>query len=124
MVDTLSAVKLLIAGGRTFTDYDLLVDEVIDFLGTAKPKPTIISGVAAGADMLGVRFAREAELELIPYPARWDLYGKSAGFRRNLEMADAATKAIIFWDGKSKGSEHMINICKTRGIPYKVVYYP
>lgn len=54
MVDTLGAVKLLIAGGRTFTDYDLLVDEVIDFLGTAKPKPTIISGVAAGATLMAI----------------------------------------------------------------------
>ena len=123
MYTILEHTNLLIAGGRTFNDYDRLVDEVIDFLGDTDHKPVIISGVAGGADMLGVRFAREADLELAVFPARWDLYGKSAGYRRNLEMADVATKAIIFWDGKSKGSKHMSDICKTRGIPHRVVYY-
>ena len=42
--------------------------------------------------------------------AKWDLYGKSAGYKRNVEMANNADMLIAFWDGTSKGTKHMINI--------------
>ena len=42
----------------------------------------------------------------------WDKYGKSAGYIRNTEMAEAGDILVAFWDGKSKGTEHMINIMK------------
>lgn len=34
----------------------------------------------------------------------WSL-GKGAGHKRNTQMAEYADGAIIFWDGKSKGSK-------------------
>lgn len=40
----------------------------------------------------------------------------NAGFKRNEEMADHADAAIIFWDGKSKGTQHMIDCGKQRGL--------
>ena len=53
----------------------------------------------------------------------WDKYGKSVGYRRNKEMVDIASAAICFWDGKSKGNKHTIDLCKEKGIPCKVVRY-
>lgn len=32
-----------------------------------------------------------------PHPARWDLYGSQAGFRRNQEMVDAGMDALMAW---------------------------
>ena len=38
-------------------------------------------------------------------------------------MADYANMLIAFWDRKSKGTNHMINIAKKAGLIVKVVYY-
>ena len=48
---------------------------------------------------------------------------KIAGYRRNKEMVDIASAAICFWDGKSKGTKHTIDLFKEKGIPCKVVRY-
>lgn len=81
----------------------------------------IVSGAARGADALGERYAAERGLAVKQFPADWDRYGRSAGYRRNAEMAEYADAAVVFWDGKSKGSKHMINLAKEKGLPVRVV---
>ena len=51
----------------------------------------------------------------------WDLYGKKAGYMRNEEMAKVADGAIIFWDGESKGTKHMIDLCKKFKLKLRIV---
>jgi hypothetical protein len=53
----------------------------------------------------------------------WDLFGKKAGYMRNEEMAKVADAAIIFWDGKSKGSKHMIDISKKYNLKLRIVMF-
>lgn len=107
--------KLIIAGGRDFEDYSLMKKEVLE---TIKDIQTyhdeglnyiIISGGARGADKLGEEFARQAGFECEVFPAKWNEFGRSAGFIRNNEMAEAADGLIAFWDGVSRGTSHMIN---------------
>jgi len=38
-------------------------------------------------------------------------------------MADYADALVAFWDGKSKGTMHMINIAKKKGIQVKIIKY-
>jgi len=117
-------IKVIIAGGRDFNDYKLLKDAASKFLhGCTLDDITIISGKAKGADSLAIKLAREYGLDLITKPADWDKYGRSAGFIRNVEMADIATHLLAFWDGKSRGTRHMIETAKTKGLIIKVVYY-
>lgn len=117
--------KLIVAGGRDFNDYDLLSKEITNLaLVTYEDKfVSIVSGMARGADALAVRFAKEQEVELHEFPANWDKYGKSAGYRRNEEMAQAADGLLAFWDGKSKGTANMIESMRKRGKPVHVVRY-
>ena len=61
--------------------------------------------------------------ELQSHPADWDKYGKSAGYRRNKEMAEVADACICFWDGQSKGTKHMIDIATDMGLKVKIVNY-
>jgi hypothetical protein len=109
--------KLIIAGSRGWKSYQAVKDGVRDFYkhykisGKLRP-PTIISGTAKGADQMGERLAKEYGLRLIRMPAQWLLHGKSAGYKRNEEMASIADGCIVFWDGKSKGSKHMIDLAK------------
>ena len=57
------------------------------------------------------------------YPADWDTYGKSAGYRRNQLMADNADALVAFWDGQSRGTGHMINLAKERNLKVRIVRF-
>lgn len=115
--------NLIIAGGRDFKDYERLekfVDEWIDRNG--KPD-NIISGMANGADLLGLHYAENKGIPVIKKPANWEEYGKSAGFQRNLEMSYIADSCICFWNGVSKGTSHMIDIAKKNKLNLEVILY-
>jgi hypothetical protein len=56
-------------------------------------------------------------------PAQWEIYGKMAGYLRNLEMAKIADAVVLFWDGKSKGTKHMLDISQDRGLLVRIIYY-
>ena len=113
---------VIIAGGRDFNDYGLLQEKCDMFLSQQRDV-TIISGRAKGADKLGERYACKRNLRLRGMPADWETYGKYAGFRRNEEMAKVADALIAFWDGKSKGTKHMIDTMKKLGKPVRIVMY-
>lgn len=116
--------RVIIAGGREFTDYDFLKSKVLYLLQNKNlTEVTIISGHARGTDQLGERFAREFNLHLKIFPANWEEYGKSAGYRRNAEMLKEADAVICFWDGKSSGTKNMIDISQKANIPVKIVRY-
>ena len=126
MVNTIKPTyKVIIAGGRDFVDYNLLREKVNNILIDKRltHKIVIVSGCARGADTLGMRYASENILDIEEYPADWDKYGKKAGYMRNVEMAENADALIAFWDGKSKGTKHMIDIAKERNLPIRVIRY-
>ena len=82
----------IIAGSRDFNDSELLKSKCI-FLLQDKMKQCnvqIICGCARGTDTIGKQFAEEFGLKVLEYPADWKKYGKSAGYRRNKEMAKVA----------------------------------
>ena len=114
--------KVIIAGSRSFNDYNLL-ESKLDFYLSQRSDVEIVSGTCYGADKLGEIYAIKHKLPIKQFPADWNKYGKSAGYRRNSQMADYADACVVFWDGKSKGAQHMINLAKAKGIPLRVVYF-
>ena len=115
-------MKVIIAGGRNFRDYDKLRESCDNILVNQK-EVEIVSGTAVGADTLGERYAQEKDYEVKKFTAQWDLYGKSAGYKRNQQMAEYADGLIAFWDGKSKGTKHMIDIANKMGLKVRVIRY-
>ena len=116
--------KVIIAGGRDFNNYNLLKSKVDAILKNKKhDEIEIVSGCAYGVDSLAIRYAEEHNYKLTKCPADWDKFGKSAGYIRNTQMADYADALIAIWDGKSKGTNHMIEISKTRKILVRVINY-
>ena len=73
--------------------------------------------MALGADALAIDYASNHNLTKILFPANWKRYSRIAGFLRNEDMLSVATHLIAFWDGKSNGTRHMIEIAKAKGIP-------
>ena len=103
--------KLIVTGGRDFNDYETLCDELNDLAYNeyADREVSIVSGMARGADALTVKFAKEVGVKLYEFPADWSHYGKRAGFIRNAQMGEFADGLLAFWDGKSRGTAHMIS---------------
>jgi len=81
----------------------------------------VVSGGAKGADYLGEEYAKRNKIDLTIFPAKWDDFGRSAGYIRNSEMADYADALIALWDGVSKGTKHMIDLAKSKSL--KVYIY-
>jgi len=108
--------SLIIAGSRKWVNYDLLTQKTREF-AKLFIKPTgkgirIVSGTAPGADRLGEKLAERFKLELLKMPADWDAEPRRAGYLRNEEMAKVADGCIVFWDGESNGSFHMMHLAK------------
>lgn len=114
--------QVIIAGGRDFANYELLQNKCDQFFREKRPT-AIISGLARGADTLGTHYARERGIQVLEFPADWERLGRRAGMVRNLQMLDAADAVVAFWDGQSRGTAHMINETKKRGLPLRVVRY-
>lgn len=101
-------MKLIIAGSRSLSSamYVDLIDSLILEYGL---KPTeIVSGCAKGIDTLGEIWARENSIPIKKFPADWDTFGKSAGPRRNQQMADYANGLLVIYTPNSVGSLDMI----------------
>lgn len=118
-------VKLIIAGGRDFEDYEEVERAFFFFFDWALPPAyiEIVSGGARGADALGERLAKSINMGVRRFPADWDKHGKGAGHVRNAEMADYADALLAFWDGKSRGTANMIKQMQFRNKPYVVSPY-
>lgn len=130
-------LRIIVAGGRDFDDFDLLRDSILNYLceidgtGTVHNPSQIkfISGTARGADVFGEQFAYTYGYDVIRFPADWDRYGKSAGYRRNTEMAKYASEEgntgvlIAFWNGRSRGTKNMIDLGKRYGLDVHVLKY-
>ncbi len=133
-------MRIIIAGSRDFNDYKLLRKECNEIFNQISKERLltgsinedvknmeIVSGGARGADKLGEQFAKEYNIKIKQFIPDWDTYGKSAGYRRNAEMALYAKKdngvLIAFWDGISKGTNHMIDLAKKHGLKIYIVNY-
>lgn len=113
-------MKVIIAGSRTITDYETLKSAIK--LSEFKIIE-VVSGGAIGVDALGERFAKTNNILLTRILANWNFYGKAAGFIRNNEMSVYADALIAIWDGRSKGTKHIIESMKFLNKPtfvYKI----
>lgn len=139
-------VRIIIAGGREFNDYELLKQSVNDIIFDLECRNAVtgignasrvnekhliefVSGTARGADQLGEKYVSESIWSVKRFPANWDLYGKRAGYIRNEQMAKYSMSdnsygvLIAFWDGKSRGTKHMIDLANKHGLEVHVVNY-
>ena len=125
--DYQEASRVIIAGGRDFDDYEYMstkLNELFKDQNMFNNKAIkVISGMAKGADTLGIRYADEHKLTKILFPANWKVYPRIGGFLRNYDMLSIATHLITFWDGESSGTKHMIEIAQMKGIPVWVFEY-
>lgn len=104
--------KMIIAGSREITDYNIVQEAVIlaeKHFGWDYTKE-IVSGMARGVDTVAVEYAHLNGIHVTGMPADWDKEGKAAGYKRNERMAIYADALVAVWDGYSRGTWHMIDL--------------
>ena len=112
--------RVVIAGCRNYCNYDEAKIFLDECLSEISGKIIILSGGSKGADRIGERYATENGIEIELFLPEWNKYGKGAGPKRNLQMAEASDFVICFWDKKSSGTKSMIEYAKLCGKPLKV----
>ena len=116
-------MKLIIAGTRMFTDYKKLCEEC-DTILQDQTNIEIVSGAYyRGADKLGELYAKQRGYKITRFPADWKRFGRAAGPKRNLQMANYADTLIAFWDGKSRGTKNMIDLAGQLGLHLKINFF-
>lgn len=107
------------------------------------PISEVISGDAEGVDKAAIEWAKKKALDWVIMPANWTGKGKRAGYARNKKMAWYARSAsrilelqdkevelkwkgglIAIWDGKSKGTAHMIDLAREFGLEVFILTHP
>jgi hypothetical protein len=113
-------MRLLVCGDREWSDYIMIEREIKNL------KPAIvIEGEARGADSLARKAAETLGIPVLPFPADWDQYGRSAGPIRNRLMLSKGmpTLVLAFHDNlaKSKGTLDMVNAARKYGVEVRVI---
>lgn len=105
-------MKLAIVGCRDYIN-KVEFNDALNFLFASIDFPEwIISGGARGTDELARLWAKENEVDYVEFAAKWEEYGKSAGYIRNKQIVTACDHLVAFWDGKSKGTGHSLKLAK------------
>ncbi len=100
-------MKLLIAGSRSITEFDLseYVPNDVDL---------IICGGAKGVDTVAEKFADNHRISKLVLRPNYALYGKAAPLKRNEVMIELADSVLVIWDGKSKGTKYTIDYAQKK----------
>lgn len=110
-------MRVLITGGRTFTDRDWLWAglDLIHSHPQMGPITEIIEGGATGADNRAQEWAHHREIRCVTCPAQWEKHGRSAGYIRNSEMAKMGPDLVLACPG-GKGTANMVAVAEASKI--------
>lgn len=131
----MNELRIIVSGSRGFSDYEFIkkeldsrINDIIVEKFLLHDEVRIVTGGAKGVDALAERYADDNDFNQRIFYAVWATHGKSAGFIRNSEMLSYAVSnglenaaLIAFWDGKSKGTKHMIDIATKKGIEVQTI---
>lgn len=105
-------MKILVCGGRDFSDTTLLVS-VLETLGITH----LVHGGARGADTLAGHWARLNNVPTTKHMADWATYGRRAGMIRNALMLSnhPDLELVVAFPGGS-GTANMVSKARAAGL--------
>lgn len=109
-------MKVLVCGGRDWSDADgayRILDRLSQEWG---PDVTIIEGDARGADRIAGYWARKRGHTNVKFRADWDAHGKRAGILRNERMLREGQPQIVVAFPGGRGTAHMVSIARAAGV--------
>ena len=100
-------MKLLVAGSRSITDFDLS-EHIPDGVHL------IISGGAKGIDTLAEQYADVHGIDKLIIRPQYEKFGRAAPIKRNEQMVDICDAVLAVWDGKSRGTGYTLNYARKK----------
>ncbi len=114
-------MRVLVCGDRNWKRMDIIERELKKFL----PGTVVIHGEARGADTLGAFVADKLGFKVVPFPAKWNIYGKGAGPIRNQQMIDEGKPDLVlaFHENlnESRGTKDMVHRARGMGIKVEII---
>lgn len=107
-------MKLAVIGSRG-------IDEVALEQYLPREVTELVSGGAKGVDACAARYAREHGIALREFLPEYARFGRAAPLRRNEQIVAYADEVMAFWDGRSKGTAHVVALCRRLGKPITVI---
>jgi YspA, cpYpsA-related SLOG family len=110
-------MKVVICGSRNWIEEQPIRDIIV----ALSVGSTVIHGGASGADSITEKVAKESNIETEIFNADWDVYGKFAGPKRNIEMLEQNLDHVYAFPlDESRGTWHTIREAEKRGIPVTI----
>lgn len=106
-------MKVAVIGFR-----NLIVVHLEQYLPTCVTE--IVSGGARGVDTSAREYALTHGLPYVEFLPEYAKYGRSAPLKRNLQVIEYADIVLAFWNGKSRGTNYVIQKCREINVPCKV----
>jgi hypothetical protein len=135
--------RVIICGSRRWPEsvgIRKVIEDRLFELGLEYPDAVIVEGEASGVDRIARQEAQKAGFLIEAHAPDWQAHDRQrdapvpcncregsphcprAGHRRNELMASlGANLCIAFWDGRSAGTQDMIERARTHGIPVEIV---
>ena len=106
-------MKIAVVGSR-----DILIADIGRYITGGEE---IVSGGAVGVDACAAEYAKKNGIKLTVFLPQYERYGRAAPVMRNKEIVDYADRIIAFWNGRSKGTQSVIQYARKKGKPCEVV---
>lgn len=110
---------VLVCGGRDYMGVTTM-HGVLGSIHSENGIDLLIQGGASGADRIAKSWAIDNGVHYAEVPALWNFYGKSAGPKRNLAMAQMKPDLCVAFRGGS-GTNSMVKVCQGLGIPVRKI---
>lgn len=116
-------VVVVVFGTRHYNDRRQFHEDMCDLVESYEGQPILfVSGAAySGADRLIIQWCRKFGYPCLEFPAQWEDkkgYNPAAGFERNEKMAKISTFGRGYWDGKSTGTQDMMDRLSRHNVSY------
>jgi YspA, cpYpsA-related SLOG family len=113
MTDNTTPRRVLVCGGRDYTEWDVVRDTLESLRIRA-----LCHGAAKGADTLAAAYGKQCEgfFETFAYPADWTKDGRAAGPIRNQRMLDEFQPDLVVAFPGGRGTADMVKRARRANI--------
>lgn len=109
-------MKTAILGSKSFTDYEKF-KTILNCFVESQTISHIFSGGESGTDFLAEQYAKDNNIDYTIYLPKWDAEARA---KIIFEKAD---QILFFWDGKSEGTNKLIDIAGRMISPNFYLWY-
>lgn len=109
-------MRIAVVGSREYKG----LDAVRQFVWECERTTVIVSGGAHGVDRAAVDEAKRLNMPYEEHLPDWNRHGKRAGAIRNADIVRNADEVVVFWDGKSRGTQITMKMAQDSKKPLRV----